>query len=251
LNAPERDQPQFGLPPVQSFLTTHWSVVLSAGQPDSPGSARALEQLCLAYWYPLYAHIRRRGHQAEEARDLTQGFFVELLANRSVSVADPNRGRFRTFLLASLDNYLRHHHRDATALKRGGGIEFISRDAQAAEERYAREPADQRSPDREFDRRWALATLDKVRDQLRRELMVAGKAELFDLLRPYLCEDQQTTPYAQVAAQLKMTTVAVKVMVHRLRRRYGELLRTEVGQTLANPADADEELKHLIAALGN
>ncbi|MGH7968248.1 MAG: RNA polymerase sigma factor, partial [Limisphaerales bacterium] len=221
-----------------AFVTTHWSVVLAAGQGDTPNAAEALAKLCGSYWYPLYAHVRRWGHDFETARDLTQAFFAQLLAKGAIATADSGRGRFRTFLLAALDNFLHHQHRDASALKRGGSVDFISWDADTAEERYALEPLDHRSPDREFDRRWAVATLETVRTRLRRELSVAGKIELFDLLRPHLFGDVAAVPYSEVGARLQMTAVAVKVTVHRLRRRYGELLRAEVAQTLADPADA-------------
>jgi RNA polymerase sigma-70 factor (ECF subfamily) len=232
-----------------AFVTTHWSVVLAAGQDDSSNSASALEKLCAAYWYPLYAHVRRRGHDADTARDLTQGFFAEVLAKGSIAAADSARGRFRTFLLAALDNFLHHHHRDANALKRGGGREIISWDDRGAEQRYALEPLDECAPDRAFDRRWALATLETVRGRLRNELSVSSKAELFDLLRPHLFGEVDATPYAQIAVRLGMTTGALKLTVHRLRRRYRELLREEVAHTLANPSDADQEIQHLVAAL--
>lgn len=231
------------------FSTTHWSVVLAASGHESVSAEAALATLCQAYWYPLYAHVCRRGHDPESARDLTQGFFAELLAKDSIARADRERGRFRTFLLAALDHFLHHQHRDAQALKRGGGREFISWDAQDAEQRYALEPVDDRSPDREFDRRWALATLEKVRHQLRNEFLLAGKMELFNALRPHLSGDLEVVPYAQVATQLNMTVVAVKVTVHRLRQRYGELLRQEVAQTLADPTGVEEEIRQLILAL--
>jgi RNA polymerase sigma factor (sigma-70 family) len=232
------------------FVTTQWTLVLTAGKPQSPGASQALEELCRTYWYPLYAHVRRRGRDGESARDLTQGFFAEIITRNAFASANANRGRFRTFLLSALDNYLHHQHRDSMTLKRGGGLEFVSWDAQEAEERYAMEPEDRRSPDQEFDRRWALATLERVRNQLRAELSVAGKEQLFDLLRPYL-GGESGMPYAALAAQLRMTIVALKVTVHRLRRRYGELLREEVARTLANPADAEAELRHLIKALAD
>lgn len=230
------------------FATTHWSVVLAAGD-AAPAACDALATLCQAYWFPLYAHVRRRGHDAEAARDLTQSFFAELLAHNTINRADPQRGRFRTFLLSVLDNYLRHAHRDGQALKRGGGRELISWDAQNAEERLSLEPADERSPDADFDRRWALATLERARTRLRNEFCLSGKVELFDLLRPHLSSDDAGLPYAKIAAQLNMTVVAIKVTVHRLRQRLGELLREEVAHTLANPADAETELRHLIEAL--
>jgi len=192
------------------FATTHWSVVLAAGDTSAPGSHAALASLCQIYWYPLYAHVRRRGHDPENARDLTQGFFVELLARNAIELADPQRGRFRTFLLAALDNFLHHAHRDAQTLKRGGGKEIISLDAQDAEQRFALEPTDERSPDREFDRRWALATLERARGRLRQEFSLAGKTELFDLLRPHLQGDAEGLAYTQIAARLNMTVVPSK-----------------------------------------
>lgn len=231
------------------FATTHWSVVLAAGATSNAGPQEALATLCRTYWFPLYAHVRRRGHDSEDARDLTQGFFEQLLAGRGVGLADPHRGRFRTFLLGALDNFLHNTHRDANALKRGGGREFISLDAQDAEQRLTLEPTDHLSPDREFDRRWALATLEHARRRLNEEFSLSGKSELFRQLRPHLLGDADGLPYAQIASQLNMTVVAVKVTVHRLRQRFGELLREEVSQTLANPADADAEIRHLIAAL--
>ncbi len=231
------------------FATTHWSVVLAAADSGTPGSEAALSALCQAYWFPLYAHVRRRGHDAESARDLTQGFFAELLAHKTMAQADRNRGRFRTFLLAALDHFLHHAHRDAQALKRGGGREFISLDALEAENRLALEPADERSPEREFDRRWALATLEQARRRMREQFCQAGKAELFDRLRPHLLNDELGIPYAQIAAELNMSLAAVKVTVHRLRRRYGEVLRDEVAQTLSDQADVTSELRHLIASL--
>jgi RNA polymerase sigma factor (sigma-70 family) len=236
-------------PRTATFATTHWSVVLAAGRTTTAGSRDALAALCQAYWFPLYAHVRRRGHNAEDARDLTQGFFAELLARNTIESADPQRGRFRTFLLTALDHFLHHTHRDAHTRKRGGAHTFIPWDAQDAEQRLALEPADQRSPDREFDRRWALATLDQARTRLKQEFALTGKSELFDLLRPHLLADEPGLPYAQIAAQLNMTVVAVKVTVHRLRQRYGELLREIVAHTLANPADTDAEVRELLAAL--
>jgi RNA polymerase sigma factor (sigma-70 family) len=235
----------------RAFATTHWSVVLAAGGGESSQAGAALERLCQTYWYPLYAHARRRGHDADQARDLTQGFFAEILARHAIARADPNRGRFRNFLLTALDHHLHHHHRDAQALKRGGGRELISFDAFAAEQRLASEPQDHRSPDREFDRRWALATLETVRRRLREEVAVAGRTELFDELRPHLFGDLAAAPYAQMATRLNLTVVAVKVTVHRWRRRYGDLLRQEVAHTLADPTEAEQEIRHLIAALGD
>jgi DNA-directed RNA polymerase specialized sigma24 family protein len=235
----------------RAFATTHWSVVLAACGGESPQAGAALERLCQTYWYPLYAHVRRRGHDADQARDLTQGFFAEMLARHTIARADPNRGRLRTFLLTALDHHLHHQHRDAQALKRGGGHELVSLDAVEAEQRLALEPLELHSPDREFDRRWALATLETVRRRLREDVAVSGRAELFDELRPHLFGDLAAAPYAQMATRLNLTVVAVKVTVHRLRRRYGELLRQEVAHTVADPSEVEQEIRHLIAALGD
>lgn len=225
--------------------------MLAAGRTAEAGSHAALANLCQTYWYPLYAHVRRRGHTPDHAQDLTQGFFVELLARNAIEFADPQRGRFRTFLLAAMDNFLHHAHRDANAVKRGGGREFVSWDIQDAEDRFKQEPSTEHSPDKEFDRRWALATLERARRRLRDEFSVSGKAELFELLRSHLLGSANALPYAQIATQLNMTVVAVKVTVHRLRQRYGELLREEVAHTLANVGDTDAEVRHLIAALSD
>ena len=232
-----------------TFATTRWSSVLAAGEPASRGSPEALECLCQTYWFPLYAHARRRGLDSERARDLTQGFFLELLSLGTVGRADPKRGRFRTFLLSAFDHYMHHARRHDQAIKRGGETSIISWDDQGAEAQLALEPLDSRSPDREYDRRWALATLQQASDRLRREFIVSGKVELFDLLRPCLSGSDQTAPYAEIAARLNLTVVSVKVTVYRLRHRYGEILREEVAQSLENPADADAELRHLIASL--
>ena len=245
----ESDQPA-SFAGTAKFTTTHWSVVLTAGDAASPQAGAALEKLCQTYWYPLYAHVRRRGHDKDQARDLTQGFFAGILGRHTIAQADQTRGRFRTFLLTALDHHLHHQHRDAHTLKRGGGHEFVSLDAVEAEQRLALEPQDHHSPDREFDRRWALATLETVRRRLREEVSMSGRAELFDELRPHLFGDFAVAPYAQIATRLNMTVVAVKVTVHRLRQRYGELLRQEVAHTLADPSEVEQEVRHLIAALG-
>lgn len=236
-----------------TFATTHWSVVLAAGRGKDGTSAAmaeaALSRLCEAYWFPLYAHIRRRGNDPEVARDLTQGFIADLIQRDGIAHADPRAGRFRSFLLKSADHFLHRCHRDGRALKRGGGREVVSFDALEAEERMAAEPVDERSPEREFDRRCALALLDAARRRLRLEFSAGGKAELFDLLRPHFFGDPGAVPYAVIARQTNLTVVAIKQTTFRLRRRFGEILRAEVSQTLARPADVEEELRHLLTAL--
>lgn len=234
------------------FATTHWSVVLAAGRAgsDAASAAAALANLCQTYWFPLYAHIRRRGHGPDSARDLTQGFFADILGREGMSRADPDAGKFRSYLLKSVDHFLHRIHRDAGALKRGGGQEVVSFDALEAEERLALEPTAGRSPEEEFDRRCALMALEKARHRLRAEFMANGKVELFDMLRPHLFGDLEAVPYAEIGQRTNLTVVAIKQTAFRLRRRFGELLRAEVAQTLVNPADVEAELRHLIAALG-
>lgn len=231
------------------FATTHWSLILAAGDRSNPSAEAALAALCQSYWFPLYAHIRRRGNDPERARDLTQGLFLNLLARDGVALASQEKGRFRSFLMKAADNHLHEAHRNAETLKRGGGQEIVSFDASEAEQRFALEPVDTRTPDSEYDRRWALATLDRVRLRLGAEFSSSGRIELFELLRPHLFGDQESIPYTEVARRTNLTVVAIKQTTFRLRRRFGELLRLEVAQTLANPADTDQELQHLLAAL--
>lgn len=231
--------------PARLFATTHWSVVVRAGDATSPDAHAALEQLCQSYWYPLYCCVRRHGHPPAAAQDLTQAFFAKLLERKQIAQADPERGRFRTFLLRSLENFLRTEYRDATTQKRGGGREIISWDAELAEQRYAMEPADGASPAVLFERQWAGALLEEVLGRLRREFSVSGRTELFDELEPHLWGDDTSTPYAQVGDALNMTVVAVRVALHRLRQRFQDLLRMEIANTVENVSSVDEELSHL------
>jgi DNA-directed RNA polymerase specialized sigma24 family protein len=237
-----------------AFATTHWSVVLAVGR-SGEGQSReasdaALSLLCQTYWFPLYAHIRRRGNDPETSRDLTQGLFADLLGRDGIARARPDAGRFRSFLLKSADHYLHRTHRDLQALKRGGGREVVSFDAMEAEERLALEPQGEGGAERDFDRRCAISLLERARLRLRAEFMSTGKVELFDLLRPHLYGDLEAVPYAEIGQRTNLTVVAIKQTAFRLRRRFGELLRAEVAQTLAQPGDVDEELRHLLAALG-
>ncbi len=231
------------------FATTHWSVILAAGQRESPKAAEALEKLCRAYWYPLYAYVRRRGYHAQDAQDLTQGFFVSLLAGSFLSRADRERGRFRTFLLSSFDNYLHNEHDRAAALKRGGGREIISLEAHSAVGRYEKEPAGGLSPEQIYEKRWAATILERVLSRLREESLHANHEDLFDQLKPHLWGEEEATPYAQLADRFDMTVAAVKVTVHRLRRRYRAVLREEIAQTVADPAQIDAEIQYLLRVI--
>ena len=228
------------------FHTTRWSLVLRA---EDDGTA--LGQLCESYWYPLYCCVRRHGQSAEDAQDLTQGFFAKLLRNEAFADADPVKGRFRTWLLRSLEHYLRNEHRYASAEKRGGGVAAISWDAQDAEERYAMEPGSEMSPERMFERQWAQTMVYAGLARLRREFAEGGKGELFDELEPHLWSDETSTPYATIGERLQMTVVALRVTVHRLRRRFHDLLREEIATTVERDEDIEDELAHLQQALAN
>lgn len=223
----------------QWFRTTHWSVVLTA-QRFTPDSEAALAKLCETYWYPLYAYVRRRGSSAEDAEDLTQSFFAAFLEKDYLARADPTRGRFRTFLLTAVENFLHNQWDRATALKRGGGKKVLSWDAQSAEERYLNEPVDNTTPETLFEKRWAATLLEQA------EFAATGRVQFFGQLRPYLWGDENSKPYADLGRQLNMSVSALKVAVHRLRRRYQDLLRLEIARTVADPAEVDDEIRHLI-----
>lgn len=231
------------------FRTTHWSVVLAARDGQTPESTAALEKLCRAYWYPLYAHIRRRGYSENEAQDMTQELFKRLLERQFLSGLLREGGRFRSFLLAALQNFLAEHWHHSRAQKRGGGQPVISIDAQTAEERYRLEPRDERTPETLYDYRWAMALLDQVLSLLQQEFSEAGKEELFDQLRTYMVEGPTQLSYAEGAQRLNMTEDALRKAVQRLRKRYQELFRHEISQTLANPTEVEEELRYLQAVM--
>lgn len=232
-----------------AFGTTHWSVVLAAKDSASPEAMSALARLCQTYWYPLYCCVRRHGRSPEDAQDLTQAFFAKLIEKNQISLADRERGRFRTFLLRSLENFLRSEHEKANTQKRGGGREIVSWDAQTAEERYLEEPTAHVSPEQLFERRWASTLITETLTRLRRELSTTGREELFDQLEPHLWGDDTSTPYATIAAALEMTVVAVKVTVHRLRSRFRAVLREEIGHTVEDPAEIDDEMRRLFQVL--
>lgn len=230
------------------FATTRWSLVLAAGQGTQAHSAEALATLCEIYWYPVYAFIRRQGYSSEDCADLTQAFFTRVLEKDYFHEADPTRGRFRAFLCTSLRHFLSNERDRARALKRGGPHAPISLDVESAEGRYRLEPRDDLTPERLFDRRWALLLLERVLARLKDEYHTSRRAALFDALKGCLTGDS-TTPYAEVARTLGTTEGAVKVAVHRIRRHFRDLLVEEIAETVENPADIDGEIAHLLKAV--
>lgn len=233
------------------FVTTHWSVVLTARDMDSSRAEAALERLCKAYWYPLYAFVRRRGYSPHDAQDLTQEYFARLLSRDFLARVGREKGKFRAFLLASMKHFLANEWDRAQAAKRGGGIKVLSLDDSAAESRYALEPPDTASADKLFERRWATTLLDQVIGRLREEHVREGKQEAFEALKGALTGSGKAAPYAEAARRLGLTEGAVKVAVHRLRARYRELLRAEIAQTVASPDQVEDEIRHLFNVLGN
>ena len=234
-------------------VTTRWSVVVTARDGDGSRAATAMAALCEAYWYPIYAYIRRQGTTVDDAADLTQGFFASLLATDFLAGVDRSRGRFRAFLLASCRHYLSNQRDHDRALKRGGGVEPLSLeiDVQGAEDRYEREPADDAaSPERLFERQYALTLLERTLTRLEEDVGEEGRGELGSLL-PFLNGDDRTRSYRDVAERLGVTEGALRVRVHRLRRRYGELLRAEIAETVGSRYDVDDELGALFEALGS
>ena len=233
-----------------AFVTTHWSAVLATADPDSPQNQAALDQLCRTYWYPLYCYVRRRGYSHEDAQDLTQGFLLRWLEQRSFARADASKGRLRSFLLAGLNHFLSDEWDRASAQKRGGGQPMLSfMDVSDADERYRLEPVDERSPDKLFERRWALTLLDQVLTRLEVEFREAGKDGLFQRLRVFLVAGEGEESYAGVGADLGMSGEAVKKAVHRMRHRYYELFREEIAHTVADPAEVEDEMRHLCAVI--
>ncbi len=233
----------------QVFPPTQWTVVLAAGETQSPESLAALERLCGSYWYPLYAFVRRSGYSPADAEDLTQEFFARLLEHNWVARADREKGRFRSFLLMAIKRFLAKEWDKAKALKRGGQIKFVELGLNTAETRYSQEPADPRTPEQVFEVNWALALLAQVLKRLREEYARDGKGGLFAALEPCLIGKREGQPYAALAIQTGMSEGAVKMAVSRLRARYREYLREEIAQTVASPAEVDEEVKHLFRVL--
>jgi len=233
------------------FLTTRWSVVLVSAQSQTPGSKEAFADLCRLYWYPLYGFIRHRGHSAEDAEDLVQGFFLHLVEHKSLSRVDRSKGKFRSFLLASLQKYLSDEADRARCLKRGGGAEFVHLDGEAAEDRYQLEPVDTLSPEKIFDARWAMALINEALNRLGREYDSQGKATTFQALRAFLdpINTKSLPSYEEVAAQLQVSVGAVKTLIHRLRKQYTAFVREEISRTVSNSADVDAEIHQLCEAL--
>jgi len=232
-----------------AFVTTHWSVVVSAGGSDTTGARDALARLCQTYWYPLYAYVRRRGNSAHDAQDLTQAFFAHVLERQTLAAADPERGRFRSFLLGAMNHFLINEWHRARAQKRGGGSQTLSLDLAAAEERFDLEPVDHLSPDKIFEKQWALTLLGEVLNRLEAEYQREGRGGLFAALQQTLMGSRESQPYSELAVKLGMNENAIKVAVHRLRRRYRELVRDEIAGTVARTRDIEEEMRHLFAAL--
>jgi RNA polymerase sigma-70 factor (ECF subfamily) len=231
------------------FPTTHWSRVVAAGDRSAPEAREALAELCRAYWYPLYAFVRRKGHAPEDAQDLVQGLFTQLLERDDLRDLEPARGQFRSFLMACCAHYLAKQHAHSRALKRGGGRAPISIDRLEAESRFGVEPSHVVSAERLFERRWALTLLDYVLDRLDAEMGRSGKPALYERLRPALLGQDEARSYREIATELGLTEGAVKMAAHRLRARYRELLRDEIARTVADPAEIDVEIGALLAAL--
>jgi RNA polymerase sigma factor (sigma-70 family) len=221
-------------------------MVLAAGaNMSSAGAREALATLCETYWYPLYGFLRSRGYSAEDAQDLTQAFFVRVLEKHTIGHADPARGRFRSFLLTALKNFAANEHDKEIAGKRGGGVPIVSLELEGAEGRFQMEPPSDETPERIFDRRWALTLLDRVMSRLKAEGVRAGKKSQFEGLKTYLTGDQPQLTYAQTASELGISEGAAKVAVHRLRKHFRDLVRDEIAQTVSSPEEIDDELRHL------
>ena len=232
------------------FVTTHWSVVLAAKDKSSPDSAAALEALCRAYWYPLYAFVRRQGHAACDAQDLTQEFFARLLAKDYLAAAAREKGRFRTFLRVALKRFLANEWDRARRLKRGGGHTPLSLDTEMGEERYQAEGSDGLPPDRLYERRWAMTLLEQTLGRLRAEHTAAGKTAEFERLKGVLMADRGAIDYGALGAGLGLSEGAARVAVHRLRKRFRELFRAAVADTVSGPEEVEDELRYLVGVLG-
>ncbi|HOX56411.1 MAG TPA: RNA polymerase sigma factor [Candidatus Paceibacterota bacterium] len=232
------------------FVTTHWSVVLSAREKDSPQSVAALETLCRTYWYPLYAYLRRQGRRPHDAQDLTQGFFARLLQKDYLQAAAREKGKFRTFLLMALKRFVANEWDREHAQKRGGFAPVVPIDQEFAESRFAADPSLNVQPDVLYDRQWAMTLLERAMSQLREEYVASGRAKLFEYLQSCLVRDESALPYGEIAARLNLTESAVKMAIHRLRARYREILRDEVAHTVSSREEVEEEVRHLFSAFG-
>ena len=235
------------LPGPSQFPATRWSLVVAAGDPHRKEARSALVSLCESYWYPLYAYLRRRGYSSDQAQDLTQEFFVRVIEGRYLDRAEPEKGRFRAFLLTSLKFFVADEEDRRRAHKRGGGM-VVPLEFSSGEERYQREPGHDETPERIYERRWALSVLDRVVEKLRNEFVQHGRPDHFERLKVFLL-GQSDAPYAALAQELNTSEGALKVAIHRLRKRYRELFRQEIADTVADPAAVESELRHLAAAL--
>jgi len=231
------------------FATTHWSVVRAAGKSSSPRYKEAMGTLCKIYWFPLYAYLRRHGYDNNQAEEYTQAFFARILEKHSLRLADPKQGKFRSFLLISLKYFLANERDRARAKKRGGGRKVLSLNFENAENQYSLEPAHELSPDKLFERSWALAVLERTMSRLAAGAVKTKQKKLLEYLKVYLTARKSSVPYREVAEELGMSEGAVKVAVHRLRRRYRQLLRDEIAQTVSTDEQIDEEIRDLFAAL--
>ena len=229
------------------FPTTRWTLVVAAGEPDRKEARSALVSLCENYWYPLYAYLRRRGYPADQAQDLTQEFFIRVLEGRYLDRADPEKGRFRSFILTSLKFFVADEEDRQRAHKRGGGL-LVPLEFSSGEERYQREPAHDETPERVFERRWALSVLDRVVEKWRNEFVQHGRPEHFERLKVFLL-GRSDTPYTALAREMNTSEGALKVAIHRLRKRYRDLFRQEIADTVADPAEVESEIRYLAAVL--
>jgi RNA polymerase sigma-70 factor (ECF subfamily) len=245
----ERERGATGLVRSGRFVTTRWSLVLAARDRAVPGWRDALSDLCRAYWYPLYSFARRLGKDPEEAQDLTQEFFARLLEKDTLRHVHPEKGRFRSFLLAAFKNFVTDEARRASAEKRGGGHAPVSFDLPVAEGRWAREPSHDDTPEREFERRWALALLERAMVRLRSDYERSGKEHSFEVLKRFLPGGGGPVTYAEAARELGIREVAIKVTIHRFRRRFRKILLEEIGHTVSTPEEVESEIQHLLEAL--
>jgi len=241
---PSNQETELGL--ARRFNTTHWSVVLAAGDQPSPQAEEALGRLCQTYWLPIYAFVRKRGHSPDQAKDLTQSFFANFLEKQHVTKANRERGRFRSFLMTSMENFLRNENDRAQAQKRGGGRRLLSLDEQDAEARYLHEPTTEMDPAKAFEQRWAATLLHTVLNQLQAEFGATGRGDLFEALQAHFWGDAESTPYPELAERFGLTLANVKTTANRLRQRYRELLREEIAHTVTLPSQVDEEIRHLM-----
>ena len=232
------------------FNETHWTTVLAAGQKNSQAK-EALQKLCQIYWYPLYVFVRRQGHSRHDAEDLTQEFFARLLTRNDLATVDREKGKFRSFLLASMKHFLANEWDKAQAKKRGGGKQILSINVQDFESKYAMEPAHAITPDKLYDRRWAMTVLEQVMAKLRKEMRAEGKMDQFEQMKIFLAGSKGDVHYSKVAENLGISEIAVKTAVHRLRKRYRLLLIAEIANTVETKQDVEQELRHLLAALAD